>query len=160
PAEYQKFAAWAEGRANIKLIRQLPPNLSPDYRFGVNFVYESANHGWILDRDSDGYKLFLDLKGDGDLSHAESFRFNNQDGVRRINVPMKNGASRWTARFDLVQDPRDADSVSIHMNLAAYRSGKVLFDGHQIPFRLSGSSGRYDLLGDHVSFDRDGNGKY
>jgi thiol-disulfide isomerase/thioredoxin len=160
PVEYKKLAAWAEGRANINVIRQLPPKLSPDYRFGVNFVYDSANHSWILDRDSDGYKLFLDLKGDGDLSHAEPFRFHNQDGVRRIDVPMKNGATRWTARFELVQDPRDANDVLIRMNLAAYRSGKVLLDGHQIPFRLSGSSGRYDLLGDEVSFDRDGNSKY
>ena len=161
PAEYEKFAAWAEGRANIKVIRQLPPKLSPDYRVGVNFVYDLANHSWILDRDSDGYKLFLDIEGDGDLSHAKPFRFHDQDGVRRIDVPMKkDGVSRWTARFELVQDPRDANGVSIRMNLAAYRSGKVVFDGHQVPFRLSGSSGRYDLPGDHVSFDRDGNGKY
>jgi thiol-disulfide isomerase/thioredoxin len=46
------------------------------------------------------------------------------------------------------------------MNLGANRSGKILLDGREIPFRLSGSSGRYDLLGDHVSLDREGNGKF
>ncbi len=159
-AEYQKLAASVEGLKNFKVIRQPPPKLSPDYRVGINFVYGRANHSWILDRDSNGYKLFLDLKGDGDLSHAEPFRFHNQDGVRRLDVPMKNGVARWTARFELVQDSRDAKGVLVRMNLDASRFGKALLNGHQIPFRLSGSGGRYDLLGDHVSFDREGNGKY
>jgi len=160
PAEYQKFATSAEGSNNIRVIRQLPPNLSPAYRLGYNFVYESANHGWILDHDSDGYKLFLDLKGDGDLSNSQPFRFHDEGGVPRIDVPMKDGVTQWTARFELVQNSGDANGAAIRMNLGAYRSGKILLDGHEIPFRLSGSSGRYDLLGHHVSFDREGNGKY
>ncbi len=160
PAEYQKLAAGAEGRANIKVIHQLPPKLSPDYRVGVNFIYELANHSWILDRDSDGYKLFLDLKGDGDLSHAEPFRFHDEGGVSRFDLPMKNSTSHWTARFELVKNSGNTNGVAIRMNLDAYRSGKILLDGHEIPFRLLGSSGRYDLLGDHVFFDREGNGKY
>jgi hypothetical protein len=45
PAEYQKFAASVEGSAYIKIIRKLPPNLSPNYRLGYNFICESANHG-------------------------------------------------------------------------------------------------------------------
>lgn len=158
PAEYQKFAAWAKGRANIKVICKLPPNLSPNYRLGYNLVYESANHGWILDRDPEGYKLFLDLKGDGDLSRTEPLRFHDDGGILRIDVPMKDGASHWIARFELV--PGSGGGAAIKMNLGAYRSGKILLDGHEIPFRLSGSSGRYDLPGDHVSFDPDGNGKY
>ena len=159
-AEYQKFATSAEGQINIKVIRKLPPNLSPDSRLGYNFVYESANHGWILDRDSEGYKLFLDLKGDGDLSNSEPFRFLDEGGVPRIDIPMKDGLTHWTARFELVQSSGNTNGVAIRMSLGAYRSGKILLDGHEIPFNLSGSSGRYDLLGDHVSFDREGNGKY
>jgi hypothetical protein len=83
PVEYKKFAAAAEGRNNITVIRQLPPDLSPDYRLGYNFIYESANHGWILDRDSNGYKLFLDLKGNGDLSNSQPLRFHDGDNVPR-----------------------------------------------------------------------------
>src|ERR1700733_7789745 len=78
PAEYQKFATAAGGQSNIKVIGKLPPKLSPDYRLGYNFTYESANHGWILDRDSGGYKLFLDLNGDGDLSNSQPFRFQDE----------------------------------------------------------------------------------
>ena len=99
PAEYQKFATANEGSSFVKVIRRLPLNLSPNYRLGYNFVYESVNHGWILDRDSEGYKLFLDLKGDGDLSSSQPFRFYDGGGVPRIDVPMKDGASPWIARF-------------------------------------------------------------
>lgn len=157
PAEYQKFATANEGYSFVKVIRKLPTNLSPDYRLGYNFIYESDNHGWILDRDSEGYKLFLDLKGDGDLSSSQPFRFHEEGGVPRIDVPMKDGASPWVARFELVQSPGGA---AVRINLESYRNGKILLDGHEIPFRLSGSSGRYDLPGDQVSFDRKGNGKY
>jgi len=157
PAEYQKFATANEGSSSVKIIRKLPPSLSPDYRLGFNFIYDSANHGWILDRDSEGYKLFLDLKGDGDLSHAEPLRFHDEGGVPRIDVPMKDGASPWIARFELVQN---RDGAAVRINLESYRNGKIRLDCHAIPFRLSGSSGRYDLLGDHVSFDREGNDKY
>jgi thiol-disulfide isomerase/thioredoxin len=157
PTEYQKFAAWAKGHSYIKVVRKLPPNLSPNYRLGANFVYDSANHGWVLDRDSEGYKLFLDLKGDGDLSHAEPLRFRNEGGVPLIDVPMNDGASPWIVRFELVQGP---GGVAVKIDDQAYRSGKILLNSHEIPFRLSGSHGRYDLPGDHVSFDREGNGKY
>ena len=54
PAEYRKFATANEGFSFVKVIRKLPPNLSPDYRLGYNFVYDSVNHGWILDRDLEG----------------------------------------------------------------------------------------------------------
>ena len=159
-AEYQKFAAGARGHSNIKVIRQLPPNLSPNYRLGYNFVYESANHGWVLDRDSEGYKLFLDLKGDGDLSHAEPLRFQDEGGVPRIDIPMKDGASPWIARFELVQGSGDNAGVALEINSSTYRSGKILLGRREIPFRLSGARGRYGLPGTYVSFDRAGNGKY
>ena len=101
----------------IKVIHQLARRLSPNYRLGYNFVYESANHGWILDRDSDGYKLYLDLKGDGDLSSAQPFRFHDENSLPRIDVPMKYGSGRWTARFELVQGSGDTGSVVIRVNL-------------------------------------------
>ncbi len=67
----EKFAAAAKGHSNIVVIAKLPPNLSPDYRLGYNFVYEHANHSWIVDHDSDSYKLYLDRKGMATSSAAE-----------------------------------------------------------------------------------------
>lgn len=54
PTEYKKFADGTRGLANIKVIRRLPLNLSPNYRLGYNFIYDSVNHGWILDHDLEG----------------------------------------------------------------------------------------------------------
>ncbi len=157
PTEYKKFADGAKGMASFEAIQRLPANLSADYLLGYNFVYGSLNHGWILDHDSYGYKLFLDFKGEGDLSSSSPLRFHDEDGVSRIDVPMKDGTSSWLARFELVQEP---DGAAVRLNLDSYRNGKIPLPNHKISFRLSGSSGRYDLLGDQVSFDREGSGKY
>jgi hypothetical protein len=74
---------------------------------------------------------------------------------------MRDSATRWTARFELIQGSGDGGGVAIKITFGVYRSGKILLNGHEIPFRLSGSHGRYDdLPGDHVSFDREGNGTY
>jgi thiol-disulfide isomerase/thioredoxin len=162
PAEYEKFATAAKGHTNIIAISKLPPKLSPDYGLGYNFVYEKANHGWILDHDSEGYVLYLDRKGDGDLSAAEPLRFHDEDGVPRIDVAMQDSVARWTHRFEVAKRPgADGNEETVlRMNDSATRSGVVDLDGHRIPFRLSGASGRYDLLGRHVSFDRQENGKF
>jgi thiol-disulfide isomerase/thioredoxin len=159
PADYQKFVTAVAGHDNIKVVRKLPPNLSPDYGLGFNFVFDATNHGWILDRDSDGYKLFLDLKGDGDLSVAQPMRFHDEDGVPRIDIPMKDGDAPWIARFELVP-PSGNTKAALRWFTGASRSGKIVLEGREIPFRLTGLSGRYDLLGDHVSFDTEGTGKY
>jgi thiol-disulfide isomerase/thioredoxin len=160
PAEYQKFATAVGGNSNFKAIRKLPPNLSPDYGLGYNFVYESANHGWILDRDSEGYKLFLDVKGDGDLSNAQPFRFPDEGGVPRIDLPMKDSVAHWIARFELVLGSDNNKGAALRWITSASRSGKIVLEGREIPFRLSGVDGRYNTLGTHVSFDREENGKY
>jgi thiol-disulfide isomerase/thioredoxin len=163
PTDYEKFAATAKGHSNIVVIAKLPPNLSPDYRLGYNFVYEHANHSWIVDHDSDGYKLYLDRKGDGDLSAAEPLRFHNEGGVQRIDVAMQDSDARWTARFevDKARSGRDGmKEATVRMSAGATRNGIIELDGHRIPFRLSGSSGRYGVLGTHVAFDRAGNGNF
>jgi thiol-disulfide isomerase/thioredoxin len=152
PAEYARFATAAKGHSNIVVIAKLPPDLSPDYGLGYNFVYENANHGWILDRDAEGYKLYLDRKGDGDLSNTEPLRFREQDG-QRIDVPMQDINGRWTERFEV------ANGI-VKRSSSATRTGIIELDGHHIPFRLSGNNGRYNVAGTYVAFDREGNGKF
>jgi thiol-disulfide isomerase/thioredoxin len=163
PADYEKFAAAAKGHSNIVTIAKLPPKLSPDYRLGYNFVYEHANHSWIIDHDSDGYKLYLDRTGDGDLSAAEPLRFRDEGGVQRIEIAMQDSDARWTARFEVAKAPSAGDGspeTIVRMSTGATRNGVIEVDGHRIPFRLSGSSGRYGVLGTHVGFDREGDGKF
>ncbi|HUI53752.1 MAG TPA: hypothetical protein VLY04_02185 [Bryobacteraceae bacterium] len=159
PAEYEKFAAAAKGTAMIVAIAKLPPKLSRDYRLGYNFVYERSNHGWILDHDSEGYMLYLDRKGDGDLSAAEPLRFHDEGGVPRIDVAMRDSEARWTARFELAKARSSLDGPEetiLRMGTAATRNGVIDLEGHRIPFQLWGSEGRYYT----VAFDRQGNGKF
>ena len=163
PAEYEKFVAFAKGRPNIVAITKLPPGLSPDFRLERNFIYEHTNHSYIFDHDSDGYKLYLDLKGDGDLSAAEPLRFRDEGGVLRIDVPMKDSSGRWTARFEVAKVrsvPDGTEQTIVRMSTGAIRKGVVELEGQSIPFRITGSSGQYGVLGTHVAFDREGSGKY
>jgi thiol-disulfide isomerase/thioredoxin len=87
-------------------------------------------------------------------------RFHDEDDIPRIDVAMKDSVAHWVTRFELVQESGDNAGIALSINSSAYRAGKIFLSGREIPFRLSGSSGRYDLAGDHVSFDRDGNGRY
>lgn len=163
PADYEKFAASVKGHSNTIAIAKLPPNLSPDYRLGYNLVYGHANHGWILDRDSNGYKLYLDRKGDGDLSAAEPLRFHGEGDVQRIDIAMQDSDARWTVRFEVATARSGPDGTAetiVRINSGAARNGVIELDSHRIPFRLSGSSGRYDGLGADVAFDREGSGKF
>jgi thiol-disulfide isomerase/thioredoxin len=167
PADYEKFAAAAKGHPSIVVIAKLPPNLSPDYRLGYNFVYEHANHSWIVDHDSDGYKLYLDRTGDGDLSAAKPLRFHDvggdEGGVQRIDVAMQDSEGRWTERFEVAKARSGADGteeIVVRRSDGATRNGVIELDGHRIPFRFSGARGRYDVLGTHVAFDREGSGKF
>lgn len=107
PAQYAKFAAGAKGNATIVTIAKLPPNLSPNYRLGVNFVYDHKNHGWILDRDTEGYILYLDRRGDGDLSAAEPLRFHPAGDVLQLDVAVHDSEAEWTDRFEIASRPPD-----------------------------------------------------
>lgn len=165
PAEYEKFTAGFKGQSAVKfkVIAKLPPNLSSDYRLGYNFVYDDANHGWILDHDSDSYVLYLDRKGDGDLSAAEPLRFHDEGGAQRITVAMQDSAGHWTARFEVGKGgfgPDGTEETILRINSFASRTGVIELDGHRIPFQLSGSSGRYGIVGTHVAFDRENSGKF
>jgi len=156
PADYEKFATAAKGHPNIIVIAKLPPNLSPDYRLGYNFVHDNHNHSWILDHDTEGYKLYLDRKGDGDLSTAEPLRFHDEGGVQRIDVAMQDSNGRWTERFEV----EAKEPPIVRRSSSATRTGVIELNGHRIPFRLSGSNGRYNVLGTYVAFDREANGKF
>jgi hypothetical protein len=163
PADYEKFAASVKGNPNFIAIAKLPANLSPDYRPGYNFVYGHANHGWVLDHDSDGYRLYLDRKGDGDLSAAEPLRFHEEGGVQRIDVAIQDSDARWTVRFEVAKARSGPDGIAetiVRINNGAARNSVIELDGHRIPFRLSGSSGRYDGPAADIAFDREGNGKF
>ncbi len=97
-------------------------------------------------------------------SALDLLRFQREEGgVRRIDVAMQDSDVSWTERFEVAKARSGADGTEetiVRMSTGATRNGVIELDGHRIPFRLSGSSGRYGVLGTHVAFDRQDNGKF
>src|SRR5580698_3922608 len=70
-AQYAKFAEQAAKMPSQVVVRKRPKNLTAQARYGYNFVVGGKNRGWILDgNEQQGWVLYLDWKGDGDLSGA------------------------------------------------------------------------------------------
>ena len=67
--------------------------------------HDVGDGGWILDGDDElGWVLYLDWKGDGDLSAATPQRLNEVDGRRRLEVEGSDGEARWPVRFTLTRE--------------------------------------------------------
>jgi thiol-disulfide isomerase/thioredoxin len=159
---YRKFAENAANKPNIRVVIKLPASLGPEYRFGYNFVVGKQNRGWILDRDPDGYLLFLDHNGDGDLSQTAPVRLRVASGRPRADIPVVDGDLRWTCRFQVEQRRAKLDAPEqtvVEIIDGAVRRGVVEVAGRKIAFALSGPRARYDQVGASISFDRDGTGK-
>jgi thiol-disulfide isomerase/thioredoxin len=76
---------------------------------------------------------------------------------------MQDSNGHWTARFEIAKSGSGQDGTekpTLRINTFASRSGVIELGGHRIPFRLSGSSGRYGIVGTHVAFDRENSGKF
>lgn len=145
---YRSFAAKVASDAKMRMVtvKRLPPNLSPGARFGYNFVIGSINRGWILDGDDKrGWVLYLDQKGDGDLSAAEPLRFQKVDGQYRLEVEASDGEARWPVRFVLrLFKVEGEEKLGVEIGTETVRRGVIEIDGRRARFALSGDRGRYN----------------
>src|SRR5688572_3111077 len=79
-AEYQKVAARMAESPVFVAMKKRPAKLSERARFGFNFILGGRNLSWALDGDDkDGYSLYADLDGDGDLDNDAPLRFEYKD---------------------------------------------------------------------------------
>src|SRR5437868_3473576 len=102
--QYAKFAEQTKSMARRALVVKRPAGLSPTARYGYNFVVGASNRGWILDGDDEhGWVLYLDWKGDGDLSEAKAQRLERVGNVNRLEVEVPEGELHWVCRFELSQ---------------------------------------------------------
>jgi thiol-disulfide isomerase/thioredoxin len=126
-----------------------PAGLSEAARYGYNFVVGGKNRGWILDgSDEKGWTLYLDMRGDGDLSAAEPRKL---EGTR-LDVAVDD----WTCRFEiahLVVEGRP--QLGVRIIDGTVRAGVIELDGLRFPFRLQGSRGKYDGEYDRVVVGKD-----
>jgi hypothetical protein len=158
--QYAKFAEQTKSLAHRVLVTKKPDGLSPAARYGCNFMVGGHNRGWILDGDEEhGWVLYLDWKGDGDLSEAKAQKLERVDKVSRLDVEVSDGELHWACRFEVSQIKVEGkEQLGVTINNTSVRKGVMELDGHRYPFQLRGSAGKYNGQNDHFVVERFGNG--
>jgi peroxiredoxin len=158
--EYQKFAS--QGLRNVIPVRKLPAGVSPDARYGYNFVIGGKNHGWVLDGDDvHGWVLYLDTEGTGDLSAARPERLEKVNGVYQLTREVSNGNEHWPIRFQVTRvKVENEEKFAIAIQTTMSRRGTIEIDGQRAAFVLTGDYGRYDKADGRIGFDRKGIGEF
>jgi peroxiredoxin len=169
-AEYQKLAAQISKNPAFVTMTRKPEGLSPQARFGVNFVFERKNRTWALDGDEKtGYTFWVDLNGNGDLSDDPPRKFEMVDGkpVLRYELAARadegSGLETYPVTFKLVLDqiapPGQTEKKLALMRYSSMtRRGELAIGVKPVAFRISGSGGTYNEEYNSISFDlnRDG----
>jgi peroxiredoxin len=158
--QYAKFAEQTKSMPHHVLVAKKPAGLSATARYGYNFVVGGNNRGWILDGDdTHGWVLYLDWKGDGDLSGAKAQKLERVGTVSRLDVEVSEGGVHWTCRFEVSQIKVEGkEQLGVTINNTSVRKGVIELDGHPYPFQLSGSAGKYNGAYDQFAVERFGNG--
>jgi peroxiredoxin len=161
PMDAEQYAKFAEQRKSsfVRVVKR-PAGLSPTARYGYNFMVGGHNRGWILDGDDEhGWVLYLDWKGDGDLSEAKPQKLERVGNVSRLDVEVSDGELHWACRFEVSQiKVEGTEQLGVRVTDISVRKGVIELDGHRYPFQLSGSQGKYDSEYDHLAVERFGNG--
>lgn len=146
PEQYRDFAARISAMPNRVPVKKSPANLTPAARYGYNFVIGNVNRGWILDGDDEsGWLLYLDWKGDGDLSNAKPERMKKVDGQYRLEVEASDGDLRWPVRFAVRRlTVEGKEQLGVEIGSGTVRRGTIEIDGKQAKFTLGGEQGKYD----------------
>lgn len=157
--QYVKFAEQTKSMAHRVLVVKKPAGLSATARYGYNFVVVGNNRGWILDGDDEhGWVLYLDWKGDGDLSEAKAQKLERVGKISRLDVEVSEGGLHWACGFEVSQIQMEGkEQLGVTINNTSVRKGVIELDGHRYPFRLSGSQGKYNGEYDHFAVERFGN---
>lgn len=144
-------------------IRKSPPNLSSHAQYGMNFMVGGKNCSWILDGDNHrGWVLYLDSKGDGDLSSARPQALKVVNGAYRLQGQLKDGNIQLPYRFELLPHRKSSDGVerlAVIVNQSTIRHGSIEIGGRRASFALSALAGRYDNPYQSFTIDATNTGK-
>jgi peroxiredoxin len=159
--EYSAFSELMKNDPKFVVIKKKPANLSPDALYGWNFVVEDTNRGWILEGDEErGWQLYLDRRGDGDLSNVRPDRFTRIDGVWRLQIEVTEGDIRWPCRFEVARfEVEGKERLGVRIVNRTVRRGMIEIAGKRAPFALWGLRGQYDGPNSSITIDRTGTGE-
>jgi thiol-disulfide isomerase/thioredoxin len=128
-------------------IRRRPAHLTPRALFGYDMVFGNKNHSWILDRRSSGtWLLYIDSRGNGDLSDANPLELTKQNGVYSVAFRLRQGGSTFPCSFQILPHWRNREGKTFFMvsiNESTQRAGTIRISGRTAAFDLLGSAGTY-----------------
>jgi peroxiredoxin len=169
--EYRKIAEQLSKNPRFVPIKRKPAGLTAGAKFGFNLTFGGLNRSWVLDRDDQqGYVLYADLNGNGDLVDDTPLRFTNDSG--KYSVLLKQTV---TERIDgrdetypvelrlevgavTKTDQSDPQPV-LKIESETLRRGVIRVGGREIAFALAGSQGVYNWDYNRVYFDLNGDGQ-
>jgi len=94
--EYAVFSEPMKNNPTFVVIKKKPADLGPGPQLGWNFVVNDTNRGWILEGgDERGWQIYIDRRGDGDLSDVRPDHFSRIDGVWSLQIEVAEGDLRW-----------------------------------------------------------------
>ena len=169
--EYRKFAESMKSKSYLVLIKRKPPTLSSNARFGFNLSFGGVNRGWALDGNAvDGYMLYADLNGNGDLSDESPLKFEKKTdkhflSLSRTLAESVNGRDeQYPLELELeVTQVKPANKSEPQLALKIFsdtlRKGVIRVGGRDVAFALAGSQGIYDWEKNRVYFDLNNDGQ-
>jgi peroxiredoxin len=172
-AEYQKRYGPPSSKmvAFVPMTRR-PDGLSPQARFGINFIFEGKNLTWVLDgNDKTGYTFYADLNGNGDLGDDAPRKFELTAGkyVLRYQLAAKADAASgletypviFTLMLDTLPPPGQTEGkLAVLKYENTIRRGEFVIGATPVAFRLWGSGGTYNEGHQSIDFDLNGDGRF
>src|SRR5262245_4809814 len=169
--EYLKIADQLSKNPRFVPIKRRPTALTAAARFGFNLTFGGLNRSWVLDGDEkQGYVLYADLNGNGDLADDTPLRFTNESGKysvllkQNVNEKIDGREESYPVEIRLdvgvVTKPDQSDpQLALTISSEPLRRGVIRVGGRAVAFALSGSQGVYNWDYNRVYFDLDGDGQ-
>jgi thiol-disulfide isomerase/thioredoxin len=169
--DYRKLAERLSKNPRFMPIKRKPTKLTSNARFGFNLSFGGLNRAWVLDGDAkDGYVLYADLNGNGDLSDDLPLRFENDNGKyslflnRTLTEKVDGRDENYALKLRLeVSQVTSSDKSQPQPALKIYtntlRRGVIRVGERDVAFALLGSQGIYNWGYNGVYFDMNGDGQ-
>ena len=169
--EYRKIAERLSKNPRFVPIKRKPTGLTAGAKFGFNLGFGGLNRSWVLEGDDkQGYVLYADLNGNGDLADDTPVRFTNDGGKysallkQTVTEKIDGRDESYTVDFRLevgaVAKPDERDpKLALRITSETLRRGVIRAGGREVAFALAGSQGVYNRDYNRVYFDLNGDGQ-
>ena len=169
--EYRKIAEQLAKNPKFVPIKRKPAGLTAGAKFGFNLGYGGLNRSWVLDGDDQqGYVLYADLNGNGDLTDDTPLRFIKDSGkyslllkqtvTEKIDGRDETYPVEIKLEVGVITKPDKSDpKLALQIYTDTLRRGVIRVGGRDVTFALAGSQGVYNLDYNRVYFDLNGDGK-